>query len=153
MIAALLRLGCRGWLFSIVPGGGVLRLPVLEESLEVARKVVDQGGVRLTRRVETHEQIVDELLRCEHIEIERRPMNITIRDDDARPGVRQEGDTLIVPVVEEMLITTKRLVLVEEVRITRTRQAHHKSQAYTLRKEHIDVERLAPEDSSDVKLP
>ncbi len=61
---------------------------------------------------------------------------------------RQEGDTLIVPVIEEMLVTVKRLVLVEEVRITRVQGTHRKPQTFTLRKEHIEIERLAGEDAS-----
>jgi hypothetical protein len=36
---------------------------------------------------------------------------------------RQEGDTLILPVIEEVLVCEKRMVLKEEVRITRKRQA------------------------------
>ena len=58
---------------------------------------------------------------------------------------------MIVPVIEEMLITVKRLVLVEEVRITRTQGTQRKPRTYTLRKEHIEVERLAAEEPSSVK--
>ncbi len=36
---------------------------------------------------------------------------------------RQEGDTLILPVVEEVLVVEKRLMLREEIRITRKRDA------------------------------
>jgi uncharacterized protein (TIGR02271 family) len=125
----------------------VLRLPVIEESLQIRKEVVDQGGVKVSKRVETREQLVDELLRSEHVEIERRPINTAIADD-AVPGVRQEGDTLIVPVIEEVLISVKRLVLVEEVRITRTQKTHHKQQTFSLRKEQIEVERLAAEPST-----
>jgi hypothetical protein len=35
---------------------------------------------------------------------------------------RQEGDTLVLPVVEEVLVTEKRLMLREEIRITRRRE-------------------------------
>ena len=125
-------------------------LPVIEESLQVDKEVVDRGGYRISKRVETREQLVDELLHTEHVEIERRQINTAIADG-AIPQMRQEGDTLIVPVIEEMLITIKRLVLVEEVRITRTQGTQRKPQTYTLRKEHIEVERLDPEEPSAVK--
>ena len=128
----------------------VRRIPVIEESLHVAKEVVDRGGYRINKRVETREELVDELLKSEHVEIERRKINTAIADD-AIPQMRQEGDTLIVPVIEEMLITVKRLVLVEEVRITRTQTTQRKPQTYTLRKEHIEVERLAAEEPSAVK--
>ena len=132
------------------PGGRIdaaatRSLPVIEESLHVTKELVDRGGVRVTKRVESHEQLVDELLRSEHVEIERRHINTAIAGDVA-PTIRQEGDTLIVPVVEEILITVKRLVLVEEVRITRTQHTSRKPQSFTLRKEHIEVERFAAGD-------
>ncbi|MDM0032213.1 YsnF/AvaK domain-containing protein [Variovorax sp. J22P271] len=123
---------------------GVRRLPVIEEELEVTKERVQRGGVRVTKRVETREQLVDELLRSEHVEVERRPVNVPL-PDDAIPGIRQEGDTLILPVIEEVLVTVKRLVLVEEVRITRTQQTHRDPQTFSLRKEHIEVEHLSVE--------
>ena len=122
-------------------------LPLIEESLHVEKTAVDRGGVRVTKRVESREELVDALLRSEHVEIERRHVNTAIADGDI-PGVRQEGDTLIVPVIEEMLITVKRLVLVEEVRITRTQTTRSEPQSHTLRKEHIEIERLDAEQPS-----
>ncbi len=129
------------------PDEGTRRLPVIEESLHVAKQAVDRGGYRIHKQIETREQLVDELLRTEQVEIERRPINTAIADG-AVPQTRQEGDTLIVPVIEEMLVTVKRLVLVEEVRITRVQGTHRKPQTFTLRKEHIEIERLAAEDAS-----
>jgi uncharacterized protein (TIGR02271 family) len=128
----------------------VRSIPVVEESLQVTKEVVDRGGYRINKRVETRKELVDELLRTEHVEIERRQLNTELADD-AIPQTRQEGDTLIVPVIEEILVTVKRLVLVEEVRITRTHGTHRKTQTFTLRKENIEVERLAAEDPSAVK--
>ena len=125
-------------------------LPAIEERLSVAKVEVDQGGYLVVKRVQTREQHVDEVLHSEHVEIERRPMNTAI-PEDAIPGIREEGDTLIVPVIEEVLVTVKRLVLVEEVRIKRTQQAHRNPQSFTLRKESIEVERLAAEPPSPVK--
>ena len=127
------------------PDERVKRFPVIEEGLEVVKKLVNRGGVRVTKRVETREQWVDELLRSEHVEIERRAVDRPL-SDDAIPGIRQEGDTIIVPVIEEVLVSVKQLVLVEEVRITRTRQSHRNPQKFTLRTEHIEVERLDVEE-------
>lgn len=134
----------------IVSEEEVRRLPVIEESLEVTKEAVDRGGFRITKRVETHEQLVDELLESEHVEIERRRINTAV-DKASVPCVRQEGDTLIVPVFEETLITVKQLVLVEEVRITRTKRTHRTPQTYGVRKESIEVERLDAEQPSAVK--
>lgn len=132
------------------PDEGGRRLSVIEETLQVGKRAVDRGGYRLTKRVETHEQPIEALLRSEHVEIERRPMNIPITDGRV-PAIRQEGDTLIVPVIEETLVTVKRLVLLEEVRVTRTSHTRRQAQTVTLRKEHIEVERLAAEPPSKAK--
>ena len=61
------------------------------------------------------------------------------------PEARYEGNTLVISVVEEVLVTEKRLVLVEEVRITGTHGTHRAPQQVSLRKETVSVERLAPE--------
>ncbi len=119
----------------------------MEERLQIDKIEVDLGGYRIAKRIETRDQTIDELL-CNHrVEIERRPIGLQLPGKDA-PEARYEGDTLIVPVVEEVLVTEKRLVLVEEVRITRVRGTYRKPQTVSLRKEEIFVERLAPEESS-----
>ncbi|MCA1628121.1 MAG: YsnF/AvaK domain-containing protein, partial [Acidobacteria bacterium] len=61
--------------------------------------------------VREREEIVDELLLKEAVEVERVIIN---REVDAPVPVRYEGETMIVPVLEEMLVVEKRLVLKEE---------------------------------------
>ena len=126
---------------------GALRVPVVEEKLEVEKTQVDQGGYRLVKEVSTREHLVDELLRDHRVDIERRPVGRQL-EGSAMPESRYEGDTLVIPVVEEILVTEKRLVLVEEVRVTRVERIHREAQTVTLRKEDIAIERLAAEDSS-----
>ena len=57
---------------------------------------------------------------------------------------RTEGDTTIIPVVEERLIVTKELVLKEEIRITRKHkvETYRDSVEFCVRK-HVEVERKA----------
>lgn len=121
--------------------GQTVTLPVIEESLVVEKVEVDRGGYRISKRVEVHQQMVDELLRHERVDIERRAIGRALTGD-AIPEARYEGDTLIVPVIEEVIVTEKRLMLVEEVRITRIHGTHQDPQQYTLRKEQIEIERL-----------
>jgi hypothetical protein len=64
------------------------------------------------------EMKMDEPLYTEQASVERVAVNRIV---DAYPQVREEGDTTVVPVVEEVLIIQKRLMLKEEVRITRKR--------------------------------
>ena len=61
------------------------------------------------------------------------------------PQPRYEGNTLVIPVVEEVLVTEKRLMLVEEVHITGVHGTHHQPQRVSLRKDAVSIERLAPQ--------
>ena len=129
-----------------------LTLPVIEESLHVEKRAVAGAGYRLRKRVDTHVATVDELLRNYKVEIERTPINAPLGSDDI-PEPRYEGDTLVIPVIEEVLVTQKRLVLTEEIRITRVHGTHRKPQSVELRTEHIDIERLEPPSPGDDSAP
>jgi hypothetical protein len=62
-------------------------------------------ATRYRSGVVTHEGegLVDEMLNHERVEIDRVPIG---RPVDAIPPVRQEGETAILPVVEEIIIRT-----------------------------------------------
>jgi hypothetical protein len=62
--------------------------------------------------------LIDENLARERVEIETIFVGLRI---DAVPNILQEGDTTIVPVVEEILVVERRLILKEEIRIKRVR--------------------------------
>ncbi len=121
-----------------------ITLPIIAESIDVAKVEVDRGGYRLTKRVEVRDVLVDELLRHEAVEIERRPVHRELAEGEV-PVVRYEGDTMIVPVVKEVVVTEKRLVLVEEIHIARVAGTHRDRQTIAVREEHIEIERLGAE--------
>jgi stress response protein YsnF len=60
--------------------------------------------------------------------------------------VRQEGDTTVIPVVEEVVVVEKRLRLVEAVRISKRQAIRHEPQSITLRRQEAVVERLPAPD-------
>jgi len=94
-------------------------IPAIEERLDVAKRKVETGRIRISKTVESSDSVIDEPLLRERYEVERVTVN-RILTEPAEP--RYEGDTLILPVMEEVLVVEKRLVLREEVRVTRTRQ-------------------------------
>src|SRR5262245_51794993 len=94
------------------------KLQVFAEELSVAKETLETGRVRISTHTNEREAVVDEDLARERVEIETVPMNSRI---DEVPEVRQEGDTTIIPVAEEQLVVERRLILKEEVRITRVR--------------------------------
>ena len=73
--------------------------------------------------------------------IERVPVGEFV---DAVPAVREEGDVTILPVVEEVVVTTRRLRLVEEVRIRRVHSTDAHVETVTLREQHVVVTRSDP---------
>jgi uncharacterized protein (TIGR02271 family) len=93
-------------------------MPVLEETLEIHKRQVETGRVRLTKIVREREELVDEPLLHHEVTVERKALNCVVEHP---PAARQEGDTLIIPIVEEILVIEKRLILKEELHIT-TRQ-------------------------------
>jgi uncharacterized protein (TIGR02271 family) len=117
---------------------GELVVPVLEEEVEVHRRKVARERVRVTTQVSEREQVVDLKTVHEDISVERVPIGRVV---DAAEAPRQEGDTLVVPVYDEVLVVEKRLVLREELRLVRTRSEHVDQQRVTLRREDVQVER------------
>ncbi len=119
-------------------------LPIVAESIHVEKVEVDRGGYRITKRVDAREVLVDEPLRQETVEIERRPLHRELADGEV-PAVRFEGDTMVVPVVKEVVVTHTRLVLVEEIRIVRVGGTYRDPRSVTVREEQIEIERLGAE--------
>jgi uncharacterized protein (TIGR02271 family) len=120
-----------------------LVMPVIEERVVVRREVVESGRVQLSRTVHEREEAIDLTLQHEEVQVERVPLNQYVPDEAPAPAVRYEGDTLIVPVVREVLV--KRLLLVEELRVTKHQVQTQETQHVTLRHEQVEVSRLAPD--------
>ncbi len=118
-------------------------LPILEETLVVGKRQVETGVARVTKTVREREETIDEPLLREEAEIERVPINRMI--EGPLPTLRYEGDILIVPLFEEVLVVEKRTLLKEELRISRRQHYVHEPQTVTLRSEEVVIERTAPE--------
>jgi uncharacterized protein (TIGR02271 family) len=117
-------------------------IPVRQEQLHVGKRIADTGrGVRIHKTVSQHEQIVDEILLHDELEVEHVPIDAIVAGSEP-PRMRYEGDTLVVPVLEEVLVVQKQMRLKEEVRITRHRREAHVPQTVSLRSEHVEVERF-----------
>lgn len=116
-------------------------LPVIEEQLDVGRRRVETGAVRVRKLVHEQEVEVPGQRVTERARTERVPIGRVVHE---RPEVRQEGDTTVVPVVEERVVVHTELVLVEEIRITTEREVRDQPQAVTLRSEEALVERIDP---------
>ena len=113
-------------------------IPVIEEQLQVGKRTVVTGTVRLEKHIGIYEEALDIPLAVRSFDVERRVLNEPV---DAPPPVRQEGDTTIYPLVEEQLILTKQLILREELRITRRDTERQDTRTVSLRRESVEVTR------------
>ncbi|GAB3813522.1 YsnF/AvaK domain-containing protein [Pontibacter rugosus] len=115
-------------------------IPVVEETVEVGKKVVETGRVRISKQVREDEVDVDLPMVHEEIDVKRVPVNTQV--ETAPPPVRYEGDVMIIPVVREEVVVQKRLVVVEELHVTKKKIQTNETQKVVLRKEEINVDRV-----------
>ena len=132
--------GARAALGSTVDAAERAVIPLIAEQVELHKRRVETGKVRITKRVEVEEQLVDVPLQREEVVVERVPVERFVTET---PPVRHEGDTMIVPVMEEVLVVEKRLMVREELRLTTRRTETHEPRTVSLRKEVAHVERTA----------
>jgi uncharacterized protein (TIGR02271 family) len=118
-------------------------LPLLEEALLVGKRRVETGRVRVSVATDTEERLVRETLRTERAEVERVAVGRELADGEGAPAIRQEEDgTVVVPVLEEILVVERRLVLREEIRLRLVTIDETVEQPVTLRRQRAEVERL-----------
>lgn len=119
----------------------VLTVPVVQEELRVGVRTVDTGGVRIHKTVHEHPHQIDQALLRDAVDVKRVVIDKIVALSDA-PQSRQEGATLIIPVVEEVLVVEKRLRIKEEIHITRNQRTEQHSETVVLRSEEVTVERF-----------
>lgn len=121
-------------------------IPVIVEEARIRKERRVTGKVRLRKIVHHEEQTVDEPLLKERVSLERVTIDQWV---DEAPSIRKEGETLVVPVVEEVLVVEKRLRLREEIRLTWHREEEHEPQRLVVRREEVRVERVPADDDAD----
>ena len=117
-------------------------LPVVEEQVVVRKRRRVTGAVRVATRTREEERLVDEPYDVEEVEVQRVPVEGGGRWVDAPVPARQEGDTTVVSVHEEVVVVETRLRVVEEVRLTRRRSTRRHAERVTVRRQEALVERL-----------
>lgn len=129
-----------------MPPPGEVTIPVVEESASVAKRTVETGQVRVALSTDVEQVLVRETLRGRRVEVERVAIGRTLAEGESPPGTREEGDTLVIPVVEETAVVVKRLVLREEVRLRFVPTEAAFEEEVAVRRQRATVERIAPAD-------
>jgi uncharacterized protein (TIGR02271 family) len=122
---------------------GDLIIPVVAEEIMVGTQQVTRGVVRVHKHVTTQEKTIDAAVNAEEVIVERLPINALVEGE--APQVREEDGVVIIPVFEEVLVIEKRLILREEVRLSKRVTSSNVPQTVVLRQETVEIERTGPD--------
>ena len=125
-----------------------LRIPVIEEQVQIEKQLTEKDRVRIIKRIKEEKIPIDVSEFNERIEIKRVPLNQYVEE---LPAVRHEGHTMIIPVVHEEVVITKRYLLVEELQVTKFREETQRTEEVDIRLEEIKIERDSETNPGAVK--
>jgi uncharacterized protein (TIGR02271 family) len=119
------------------------KFEVVEEELQVGKREVEQGGIRVHKEVTeipVEEQVT---LREEHVHVDRRPVN--------RPATEADFDAFRDETIEmtervEQPIVTKQARVVEEVIIGKDVTEHTETIRDTVRRTDVEIEHMGSSD-------
>lgn len=111
----------------------------MEEVVRLDKQTVETGRVVLHKTVQVESQTVEVPLREEQVQVQRVAVNRYVEE---APPVRHEGEIMIISLVREELVVTKRLLLVEELHVHKQVLTAHTSQTVELRREEVTYERI-----------
>lgn len=119
-------------------------IPIIEETLQVDERKITTGKVRVRTVVDVIDDLAKASLEEETFEVTRVPID---RQVDEAPTIRTENDVTIIPIMEEILVVEKRLVLKEELHIRKRITTENVEVPVTRRKQRAIVERLPGDES------
>ncbi len=120
------------------------KIPVIEENLQVGKREVFTGGVRLRSRIV--ERPVEESLRLreENVTIERTPVNRPATSADL---ANFQGTQIEMTESAEVPVVSKEARVVEEVSLGKEVQERTETISGTVRKTEVDVENIGTTDT------
>ena len=116
-------------------------IPIIEEELNVGKRTVDAGGVRVYRRIveiPVEEQVT---LHEEHAFVDRRPVDRAVTDAD----LLAQGDRVIeLTETKQQVVVGKEARVIEEVRVGKEGIDRTETVVDTVRHTEVDVEEVDP---------
>jgi uncharacterized protein (TIGR02271 family) len=116
----------------------VAAIPLVEERVSIAKRQVESERLEVRISVHEREERVPVELAHDEVEVERVPRNVAVSE---LPSVRHEGNTTIIPVVEEVVVLEKRMVLVEEIHVRRLSATTTEHVPVVIRSEQATIDR------------
>ena len=125
---------------------GDMTIPVIEEELQVGKRTVESGGVRVRSRI--IEKPVEETLRLreERVVVNRRPVDRAVTDADTANF--KEGNFEITESAEEAVVS-KQARVVEEVQIGKQVTEREQVVSDTVRRTDVEVEETKTDVTTD----
>jgi len=124
---------------SIPHRSGDLNISLQSEEVSVSRHEVAGDTVRIGTVTREHDHHIDESLTHTRVDIERVPVGRVI---ESVPPIREEGDTTVLPVVEELVVIERRLILKEEVRVRRVQVTERYQGIVAARQQDVAITRI-----------
>ncbi len=121
-------------------------IPVIHETLRVEKREYESGRVLVHKTVIERDEVTEVLLREQDLTVERVPVGRAVSE---APQTRQDGDTLIVPIMEEVVVVEKRLFLKEELHIRKRSSERTEQHKVRLRTEHVEIEQTGRKPSDE----
>jgi uncharacterized protein (TIGR02271 family) len=119
---------------------GQTAIPIVEEELQVRKREVDRGGVRVYSHVVETPATADVTLRDEQIRVVRRPVNRAATAADFKMG---QGSVIEVNATGEEAVVGKTARVVEEVLVGKQSSSHTEVIRDSVRKTEVEVEEIA----------
>ena len=117
-------------------------IPIIEERMDIGKREVELGTVRIRTRVISENVGEDVSLREEHVNVERRPMNEHVTAEQA-DAMFKEG-TIEVTETGERVVVSKDAVVTGEVVVDKDVDTRVERVEETVRRTEVDVDRDTP---------
>jgi uncharacterized protein (TIGR02271 family) len=117
----------------------VSKISLVEERLNIDIQKIETGKVQVHKKIVSEEISQQVPVTHEEIEVTHKAINQYV---DAAPAIRFEGDTTIISVVKEVLVIEKKLMLVEEIRLSKKQITTTTNVTEVVRKEEIEINRI-----------
>ena len=118
-------------------------VPIIQEQITVGKRMVETATVEVTKTVTEGPEPVHVVVAHDETSVEHVPVNRIV---DKVPEIRYDGDTMIIPVMKEVAVVEKKLMLVEELHVTKRAVQTQETEYITVRREHLEVKRTPIEE-------
>ena len=130
---------------------GKMTVGLHQEYLTAKTREVVTGIAQVRTSVVTENEEISVPVSREFVEVDR--VVVDDREVDEVPAPYWDGDTFVVPVVEEEIVVVKRLVVREEVRVTRHRRTKNVVVDGEVRRQRVDVVQVDPHHHVRTEIP